>query len=89
MRVLFVYQDERLPSSRIRILQMAEYLRDTGIDVECLRFPRSLGDTWNLVGRSAEFGAVVLQKKLPALAHSVLLRRLAACRPHWRECLRD
>ena len=66
MRLLFVYQDLRLASSRIRVVQTLPYLQELGCHCRALAYPSETRSLWDLVRSSAQYDLVLLQKKLPS-----------------------
>jgi hypothetical protein len=73
VRALLIYQDPELPSSRIRILQLAPHLESRGITCELIRWPDRLSDKLRLRASLAQYDVVVLQKKLLTLLDAQLL----------------
>ncbi|MCK6552788.1 glycosyltransferase, partial [Myxococcota bacterium] len=65
-RILFVHQDDRLPSSRIRIVELLPHLAAEGLEVASARYPRTRAEKRALFSSLSAFDAVVLQKKLPS-----------------------
>jgi len=78
MRVLFLIQDEALPSSRVRVVNLVPQLRRHGIEPTVCLYPRALGDKVRVFRECRKSDVVVLQKKLPSLPETFLLK--AACR---------
>lgn len=76
MRLLLVYQDARLASSRVRILQMAPHLQTLGAGCEVVRYPASFGEKRALLRRAADADVVVLQRKLPSALDTLLWRMM-------------
>ena len=76
LRLLMVYADARMPSSRIRILQMVPWLRRLGVEATCLPYPRTLGARFTLRRQAACHDLVLLQKRLPVRADTLLWRHL-------------
>jgi len=74
MRLLLVYQDPRLASSRIRIQRMAPYLEALGARCEVVPYPNSWRVKRELLYRAAHADAVVLQRKLPSYLDAVWWR---------------
>jgi glycosyltransferase involved in cell wall biosynthesis len=74
MKLLLVYQDERLPSSRIRVLHMAPHLTGLGADCEVIPYPSSVGAKRGLWRRVQRADVVVLQYKLPSMIDGFLWR---------------
>ncbi len=77
-RVLLVFQDEQLASSRVRILRMAPRLEEQGIATECLPYPRDRAGWGAVRERARSCDAIVLQKKLPSLVDALRWGRLPA-----------
>ncbi len=64
IKVIFLYQDNSLPSSRIRVLNLLPYLNDCGLKAEALLYPKTLKDKLKIFLTLKDFDIVVLQKKL-------------------------
>lgn len=77
MKVLFLYQDKRMPSSRIRIFDLLPELGREGISVETEAYPRKLPEKLGLFKKLRSFDAVYLQKKLLMPLEARLLGRYA------------
>lgn len=77
MNLLAVYKNERLPSSRIRIVQMLPHLDALGLVCEAVPYPKDPLSLRSLLRRAADFDLVWLQKVLPGAMESLLWRRLA------------
>lgn len=76
-RVLMLYQDERLPSSRVRVLNLAPELVKFGVDAVARPYPRKLPEKLRLFRSLGEYDQVFLQKKLLSGPELLLLRRCA------------
>lgn len=76
MKVLSIYQNEKMPSSRIRILQMAPWLRQLGITIDTSVYPESWTERRTLMKRSSDYDLVWLQKKLPSALDLIFWKRL-------------
>ncbi len=76
MRLLLVYQDSRLASSRIRIQQMAPHLEALGARTEVVQYPGSLADKRALLQRAARADVTILQRKLFPYFDSFLWRMM-------------
>lgn len=76
-RVLMLYQDERLPSSRVRVLNLVPELRGLGIDCLAEPYPRKTVEKLRLFRRLRDYDLVFLQKKLLATPELCLLRGCA------------
>lgn len=72
-KALFLYQDERLPSSRVRVLNLVEPLRNEGIAADAIRCPSTVS-MLSLLPRLRQYDAVILQKKLVSPVGLALLR---------------
>ena len=77
MNLLAVYKNERLPSSRIRIVQMLPHLDALGLVCEAVPYPEDPLSLCSLLRRAADFDLVWLQKVLPGAVESLLWCRLA------------
>lgn len=77
MSTLFIIQDEQMPSSRVRVLNLAPELRQAGIGVEWIKHNHSLRDKLALLKRCQAFDVVVLQKALVAPLELLFLRAVA------------
>ena len=60
MRLLSVYQDERLASSRVRVLQMQPHLAAVGVTAECVPYPSGVFALRRVLRRARDFDAVLL-----------------------------
>lgn len=67
MRLLLVHPHPDLPSSRIRVLQVADALRERGVACEVELHPGSWRAGRALAKRAAGFDAVVMHYKLPSV----------------------
>lgn len=76
-RVIMLYQDGKLPSSRVRVLNLVPELSRLGLEVTAQSYPRGLGDRLRLLARLGSFDLAVLQKKLLTAPDLFLLRRCA------------
>ncbi len=66
MKLLALYQNAELPSSRIRVLQMLPHLQDLGLEVSAQPYPRELGTLRQLIKDSTNYQVIYWQKKLPS-----------------------
>jgi len=73
-KILILFQDARLPSSRIRMLNLVPTLSRLGLDVTAQQYPSSIKDKLNLYTQLSGYDAVVLQKKLLSFPDFKLLR---------------
>ena len=67
MKLLWVHPHPDLPSSRIRVVQMAAQLEELGATCECAVYPDAWGERRALARRMNGFDAVVMHYKLPSL----------------------
>lgn len=77
-KVLFIVQrgdSDKLPSSRIRVLNLLPELQKYGIDTDVVNYPKSIIDRIRLLKRLGEFDIVYLQKKLPTPVEVQLLSK--------------
>ena len=63
-RILLVYAHPDLPSSRVRVVQMAPCLSAAGLPAECAAYPSSVREKRDLWRRRYEFDLVILQTKM-------------------------
>jgi glycosyltransferase involved in cell wall biosynthesis len=63
-RVLFLYQSERLPSSRIRVQNLLPEIRKAGIEAAAMAYPRTPWDKVSMLTSLRKYDVVYLQKKL-------------------------
>jgi len=77
MRVLFLYQDENLPSSRIRISNLLPELQKEGIHSCAVRYPRKISEKIMLFTKMKHVDVVYLQKKLLSPLEAILMRWFA------------
>ena len=79
VKALFVYQDERLPSSRVRVLNLIPELRSMGVDVTALCFPTSVAERFKVMRMLRNFDVVFIQKKLLNLIDAIVVHYLSRC----------
>lgn len=77
MKVLFLYQDRKLPSSRIRIFDLMEEIGKEGVLGEAEVYPRKLQEKFGLLKRLKGFDIIYLQKKLITPLEANLLGKFA------------
>ena len=75
MRLLCVVQDERVASSRIRVMAMLPHLAKRGVAGEAVPYPEGFGRLAALLRNARRYDAVWLQKKLPNWLDALLWRR--------------
>lgn len=78
-KVLFIIQrgDEKLPSSRIRVLNLLPEVQKEGLYTKVAIYPKSISEKVRLFTRLRQFDIIYLQKKLPAPLESWNLTRIA------------
>ena len=74
-KILMLYQDERLPSSRVRVLNLLPELETLGLCCTARRYPRKALEKLRLYGVLGQYDMVLLQKKLVSLPELFMLRR--------------
>lgn len=74
MRFLFLMQDAKLPSTRIRVMNLLPDLKKHGLDVNAELYPRNIKDKLILFNRLKKYDCVILQKKLISCFDLFLLR---------------
>jgi glycosyltransferase involved in cell wall biosynthesis len=73
--VLFLYQNEKLPSSRIRILNLLPEIQKEGIQAYAVSYPQSFFEKIRLLRAMKQFDIVYLQKKLISPPEMKVLRK--------------
>ena len=76
-KVLFIYQDEDMPSSRIRIFNLLPEVQKEGIYTYAVRYPKKIFEKIRLLKKIKQFDIIYLQKKLPSPPEVKILRRYA------------
>ena len=76
-RVLFLIQDEKMPSSRVRVLNLLPELEKEGIHGHVMTYPRKIGGKLRLMRKCMQFDITFLQKKLPSPLDVILMRRFS------------
>ncbi|UFS68642.1 glycosyltransferase family 4 protein [Geomonas sp. RF6] len=76
-KLLMLYQDPRLPSSRVRVLNLAAELASHGFQVENAAYPRTAKERARLFTTLPQYDVVFLQKKLLRSWEFALLRHLS------------
>ena len=77
MKILFLYQDKKMPSSRIRVFDLLPEIEKEGFFAETEAYPRKISEKFRLFRRLRGFDIVYLQKKLITPWEAGLLRRCA------------
>lgn len=73
--LLLVYQDETLPSTRVRALNLVNELQSAGITLDAVQYPKGLARKLALINSMRGYGAVLIQKKLAHPIECSLIRR--------------
>lgn len=73
-KILILFQDARLPSSRIRMLNLIPSLSGQGLVITAQQYPSSIKDKLDLYRQLSGYDAVVLQKKLLSFPDFKLLK---------------
>lgn len=73
-RIIMLYQHPKLPSSRVRVLNLLSELREHGLSVECRSYPRRFFDKLRLLRRLKAYDLVFLQKKLLSAPELAVVR---------------
>lgn len=76
-KVLFIYQDEKMPSSRIRIFNLLPEVQKEGIHSYTVSYPKTIFEKIRLLKKIKKFDIIYLQKKLPSPPEVKILRRYA------------
>ncbi|MCC6542898.1 MAG: glycosyltransferase family 4 protein [Nitrospirae bacterium] len=77
IKVLFIIQDDRLPSSRIRVLNLLPEIQKYGIETDVVQYPKNNLDKISLIKKCANYDITYLQKKLLSPVDAFLLRKFA------------
>ncbi len=77
MKVLFIYQDNKMPSSRIRVLNLLPEIQEGGIHAEALVYPKNISEKIRLFKNIGQFDIIYLQKKLPSPVEAKLFKSLS------------
>jgi len=76
-KVLFLIQNYDMPSSRVRVLNLVDKIKEKGYEVTVIKYPKKLGDKVLLFKSLAHFDIVYLQKKLPSPIDAYILGKLS------------
>ncbi|MEK6691243.1 MAG: glycosyltransferase family 4 protein [Nitrospirota bacterium] len=76
-RILFIYQDEYLPSSRIRVLNLLPELKQYKIFPDAIGYPSKIPEKIKILRKLKLFDIVYLQKKLLSPIENEVYKRLA------------
>ncbi len=77
IKILFLIQDEKMPSSRVRVLNLLPELEKEGIHAHVMKYPRNIGDKIGLMRKCRQYDITFLQKKLPMPFDVILLRKFS------------
>ncbi|MBT1071366.1 glycosyltransferase family 4 protein [Pelotalea chapellei] len=76
-KILMLFQDSNLPSSRVRVLNLVPELTRHGFNVTAIPYPKNVSDKINLISKLKNFEVVFLQKKLLTQMEYYCLRRFS------------
>ena len=76
-KILMLYQGEKLPSSRVRVLNLVAELKGLGLDVVAQCYPKRFEDRLRLLTKLSSYDLIVLQKKLLTRLDFFLLRHFS------------
>ena len=77
MKILFLIQDDNMPSSRVRVLNLLPGLEREGIQADVITYPKGVSEKIKLIIQCKDFDAVYVQKKLLSPFDTTFLRRFA------------
>ena len=77
IKILFLIQDEKMPSSRVRVVNLLPELEKEGIHAHVMQYPSKIGGKLGLMSKCRQFDVTFLQKKLPLPLDVILLRRFS------------
>ena len=77
IKVLFIIQDGKLPSSRIRVLNLLPEIHKYGIETDVVQYPKKYRDKVSLIMKCIHYDITYLQKKLLSPVDAFLLRKRA------------
>jgi glycosyltransferase involved in cell wall biosynthesis len=78
IKLLLLYQDRNLPSSRVRVLNLLPKLIQHDFDATAAEYPLKLRDKLRLLKELSGYDLVFLQKKMPCRPEAYLLRTFSA-----------
>lgn len=76
-KVLFIIQDSKLPSSRIRVLNLLPEMKKYGIETEVIQYPKNPSEKVRLIMKCKHYNMTYLQKKLLSPLDATLMRKYA------------
>jgi len=76
-KVLFLIQDHKMPSSRVRVLNLLPELERAGFDLSVLKYPRNFTDKIVAFKTLRKYDIIFLQKKLISPFEIMIVRRLS------------
>ena len=76
-KVLFIYQNESMPSSRIRVLNLLPEMSKEGIQPYAAMYPKTIAEKVKMLRQFRQFDIIYLQKKLLSPLEVKLFRRYA------------
>jgi len=71
--VIFLIQHPKMPSSRVRVLNLLPYLKD--LELKVVPYPQKIWERFKLFKKLKNFDLVFLQKKMPSVFESFILRK--------------
>lgn len=74
-KILFLIQGERLPSSRVRVINLLPELLKEGIHADVIKYPKKISEKIGIIRRCSKYDVVYLQKKLLSLPDIIAIRR--------------
>jgi glycosyltransferase involved in cell wall biosynthesis len=75
--VLFLIQGQDMPSSRVRVLNLLDGLKARNWQIKCIEYPKKFADKINTFRSFRDFDIIYLQKKLPSVFDTFLIRFFA------------
>lgn len=76
-KVLFLIQDHKMPSSRVRVINLLPELQKAGINPSILKYPKKFSDRITVFKSLKKFDIIFLQKKLLSPFEVKIVRRLS------------
>jgi glycosyltransferase involved in cell wall biosynthesis len=76
-KILMLFQDSNLPSSRVRVLNLVPELVRHGFTVTTIPYPKSFSDKFSIISNMRNYDVVFLQKKLLTMVEYYWLRHFS------------
>jgi glycosyltransferase involved in cell wall biosynthesis len=73
-RIIFLIQGENMPSSRVRVLNLLDKLKEKGYDITCQKYPKGQKNKNTVFTSLRDYDAVFVQKKLPSVFDTIMIR---------------